>query len=91
MERFDLNHRFHHIQIKGEHGFGKPEERACRYAMSVLDVEPHETRMVGDNLEWEVIAPQLLGIYAIWFDSLGNGLPEATAARPDRIASVKLV
>jgi phosphoglycolate phosphatase-like HAD superfamily hydrolase len=25
--RFALEHRFDHIQIEGEHGFGKPEER----------------------------------------------------------------
>ncbi len=85
VERFDLTHRFHHIQIEGEHGFGKPEARAYRHAMSVLGVEPHETWMVGDNLEWEVIAPQRLGIHAIWHDSLGNGLSAGTDARPDRI------
>jgi putative hydrolase of the HAD superfamily len=85
VERFDLTHRFHHIQIEGEHGFGKPEERAYPHAMSVLGVEPHETWMVGDNLEWEVIAPQRLGIHAIWHDSLGDGLPADTEARPDRI------
>ncbi len=83
--RFGLTHRFHHIQIEGEHGFGKPEERAYLHAMSVLGVEAHETWMVGDNLEWEVIAPQRLGIHAIWHDSLGGGLPVGTEARPDRI------
>ena len=25
--RFALTHRFDHIQIEGEHGFGKPDER----------------------------------------------------------------
>ena len=38
--RFDLTHRFHHIQIEGEHGFGKPEERAYRHALSALGVDP---------------------------------------------------
>jgi putative hydrolase of the HAD superfamily len=85
VERFDLTHRFHHIQIEGEHGFGKPEERAYRHALSVLGVEAHETWMVGDNLEWEVMAPQRLGIHAIWHDSLSAGLPSGTEARPDRI------
>jgi hypothetical protein len=28
--RFALEHRFDHIQIEAEHGFGKPEERAYR-------------------------------------------------------------
>jgi putative hydrolase of the HAD superfamily len=83
--RFDLTHRFDHIQIEGEHGFGKPDERAYRHAMQALDVGPHETWMVGDNLEWEVVAPQRLGIHAIWHDSLGQRLPRDSAIRPDRI------
>jgi putative hydrolase of the HAD superfamily len=32
LERFALAQRFGHIQIEGEHGFGKPEERAYRHA-----------------------------------------------------------
>jgi putative hydrolase of the HAD superfamily len=83
--RFALEHRFDHIQIEGEHGFGKPEERAYIHAMEVLGVAPHETWMVGDNLEWEVVAPQRLGIYAIWHDGYGVGLPSDSAIRPDRI------
>ena len=31
--------------------------------------------MVGDNLEWEVAAPQRLGIHAIWLDAYKAGLP----------------
>ena len=85
VQRFDLTHRFHHIQIEGEHGFGKPEERAYRHALSVLDVHPSDTWMVGDNLEWEVIAPQRLGIHAIWHDVTGEGVPADSSARPDRI------
>jgi putative hydrolase of the HAD superfamily len=83
--RFDLAHRFDHIQIEGEHGFGKPDERAYRHAMRALDVEPHDTWMVGDNLEWEVVAPQRLGIHAIWHDPVGQGLPPDSPIRPDRI------
>jgi putative hydrolase of the HAD superfamily len=85
VERFELTHRFHHIQIEGEHGFGKPEERAYRHALASLGVAPTQTWMVGDNLEWEVIAPQQLGIHAIWHDLMGEGVPDGHAARPDRI------
>jgi len=85
IERFDLVRRFHHIQIEGEHGFGKPEPRAYRHAMETLGVQAHETWMVGDNLEWEVIAPQKLGIHAIWYDPHGSGVPEGSVAKPDRI------
>jgi putative hydrolase of the HAD superfamily len=83
--RFALEHRFDHIQIEGEHGFGKPEERAYTHAMEVLDVRPHETWMVGDNLEWEVVGPQRLGIHAIWHDGYGIGLPPDSPIVPDRI------
>ena len=85
IERFDLERRFDHIQIEGEHGFGKPEERAYRHALQRLQVAPHETWMVGDNLEWEVAAPQRLGIHAIWYDGESRGLPATTDVRPDRI------
>jgi putative hydrolase of the HAD superfamily len=83
--RFALEHRFDHIQIEGEHGFGKPEEQAYRHALAALGVEAKDSWMVGDNLEWEVVAPQRLGIYAIWYDGYGIGLPPDSPIRPDRI------
>lgn len=85
IEQFDLAPLFDHVQIEGEHGFGKPETQAYRHALEALGVEPHETWMVGDNLEWEVAAPQRLGITGIWHDHLGVGLPSGSPIRPDRI------
>ncbi|HLY46658.1 MAG TPA: HAD family hydrolase [Stellaceae bacterium] len=85
VERFALEHRFDHIQIEGEHGFGKPEEQAYRHALAALGVAADEAWMVGDNLEWEVVAPQRLGIYAIWYDGYSVGLPPGSPIRPDRI------
>jgi len=85
VERFELAHRFDHIQIEGEHGFGKPEERAYLHAMEALGVTASDTWMVGDNLEWEIEAPQRLGIYAIWMDVHGDGLPAGSTVKPDRI------
>ena len=85
VERFALTHRFDHIQIEGEHGFGKPEERAYLHAMQALGVSAPETWMIGDNLEWEIEVPQRLGIYAIWIDAHGEGLPAGTSIKPDRI------
>jgi len=83
--RFALEERFDHVQIEGEHGFGKPEERAYTHAMEALGVGPRETWMVGDNLEWDIVAPQRLGIYAIWYDGYATGLPSDCPVRPDRI------
>lgn len=83
--RFALQERFDHIQIEGEHGFGKPDEQAYLHAMKSLGVGPRDTWMIGDNLEWEIVAPQKLGIYSIWMDAHGEGLPQDTPVKPDRI------
>jgi len=85
IERWGLASYFHHIQIEGEHGFGKPEERAYRHAMAALGVAPGDCWMVGDNLEWEVAAPQRLGIMGVWVDPWDEGLPPGHTARPDRV------
>ena len=81
--RFELALRFDHIQIEEEAGFGQPDERAYLHAMQALGVQAGETWMVGDNLEWEIAAPQRLGIFAIWHDALGEGLPAGSAIQPD--------
>jgi putative hydrolase of the HAD superfamily len=83
--RFALTDRFDHIQIEGEHGFGKPDERAYQHAMQALGVTAAETWMIGDNLEWEVEVPQRLGIFSIWIDVHGEGLPAESTVKPDRI------
>ena len=86
INKFDLENHFDHIQIEGEAGIGKPELEAYKKALTALEVKASETWMVGDNLEWEVIAPQKLGIFAIWRDPQGDGtLPKNTTAKPDMI------
>jgi putative hydrolase of the HAD superfamily len=85
IERFSLSGYFDHIQIEGEHDFGKPDLRAYWHALSALHADPATTWMVGDNLEWEVAAPQKLGIFGIWHDHLGRGLPANSPVKPDRI------
>ena len=85
IERFGLGGFFQHIQIEGEHGFGKPEEQSYLHALGGLGVTPAEAWIVGDNLVWEVEAPQRLGIFSVWYDGVGKGLPMHTSVRPDRI------
>lgn len=85
IERFALEGFFDHIQIEGEFGAGKPDERAFRNALAALGVEPGNAWMVGDNLEADILGAQRAGIHAIWVDSAGDGLPEGTPVRPDRI------
>lgn len=74
-----------HIQIEGAFGVGKPEPAVYYHALESLDSSPEETWMVGDNLEFDVFAPMRLGIYGVWVDHAGVGLPDDIPMRPDRI------
>lgn len=85
IKRFDLEHRFDHIQVEGDVGFGKPETEAYLHALRAVGADANSAWMVGDNLEWEVAAPKRLGIHTVWHDHTGNGLPENPPAQPDRI------
>jgi putative hydrolase of the HAD superfamily len=85
IERFDLAHRFDHIQIEGEFGRGKPEPDVYHHALGRLGCATHEAWMVGDNIEWEVATPQRLGLRGIWYDPHGDGLPADSTVQPDRI------
>ena len=85
IERFDLSKYFETILIEGELGFGKPDLRIYRLALSTLGLKPEETCMIGDNLNWDVEAPQELGIRTIWIDRKERGLPIGSKAMPHRI------
>ena len=86
IERFGLAPFFSYIFIEGELGMGKPDERVFRHALERFGVvDPSEAWMVGDRLEYDVKPAQKLGIYAIWVDRRGEGLPESITVQPDRI------
>ena len=85
IERFDLAHRFDHIQIEGEFGLGKPEPDVYRHALERLGCDACDAWMVGDNYEWEVVAPQKLGMCGIWYDPFEAGVPAAATAKPTRV------
>jgi putative hydrolase of the HAD superfamily len=85
IERFALAAHFDYIGIEGEVGHGKPHREAYEAALRGLRCTPEDTWMVGDNLEWDVSGAQAVGIYGIWLDTHGDGLPHDAPARPDRI------
>ena len=85
IEKFGLASFFDCILIEGEFGAGKPDETVYLHVLDQLDSKPQDAWMVGDNLEWEVAAPQRLGICGIWIDPSGAGLPSSTTVHPDRI------
>jgi len=85
IEQYDLARFFDVIVIEGEFGVGKPEEAVYRHVLAALRARPEDAWMVGDNLEWDVAAPQRLGLTGVWVDGPGLGLPEAAPATPHHI------
>ena len=85
ISRFDLAQYFELILIEGEFGIGKPDKRVFLEALKRMEVVAQDTWMVGDNLEWDIVVPQTLGLMAVWVDFAGVGLPEDSEIRPDHI------
>lgn len=74
IERFDLSGYFDFIYIEGEHEHGKPDHEVYDYTLRKLDTGYSNAWMVGDKYEWEVLAPQELGIKGVWVNSHGKVL-----------------
>jgi putative hydrolase of the HAD superfamily len=85
IERYDLARFFDIVVIEGEFGVGKPDEAVYRHVLGALAVPAIAAWMVGDHLDWDVAAPQRLGLRAAWIDAEGRGLPEGSLVRPDRV------
>lgn len=85
LERFGLSHLFDYVIIEEEFGFGKPDERVFLHTLEKLKVTAAETWMVGDDLERDIAGAQKVGIFGIWVDWRGAGLPESAPVRPDKI------
>jgi len=85
IERHDLARFFDAILVEGEFGVGKPDEAVYRHVLKALGMTPDEALMVGDHLEWDVGAPQRLGLTGVWMDRGGVGLPHGSAVQPHRI------
>ena len=95
VELHKLDTIFDSILIDGELGYGKPEERVYREALDLLGVQPSETWMVGDGLEWDLATAQQLGIVGVWvmwpaskykvLNLPASALPENSKVRPDHV------
>ena len=87
IERFGLERHFDCILIEGELGYGKPDPRIYRDALTCLGTEIGDTWIIGDNLSWEVEIPKQLGFTCIWNDIRRSGIPEQILFLPDRVIS----
>ena len=78
INRFGLEAYFKAILIEEELGFGKPVQEVYLRAMEEMDLGSEDVWAVGDHLEFDVLGPQKLGIFAIWNDYAKEGLPSST-------------
>jgi putative hydrolase of the HAD superfamily len=85
LDRFNLNGFFEFILIETEVGFRKPDIRIYELALEQLSLSSEDVWMVGDNLEWDIEAPQKVGIYSIWNDFRKEGLPINPSIIPNKI------
>ena len=85
IERFKLERFFECVLIEGEVGIAKPDPEIFLMALDQLRLSPEKTWMVGDNLEWDIGGAQAVGIFAVWNDWRGNGLPTDSTVKPDRM------
>ncbi len=85
IDRFMLRDYFDFILVEGEVGYGKPDERIYRDALKIADVNAKNTWMVGDNLHFDILAAQQLGIFTVWNDHKNEGLPADSNIIPDLI------
>ena len=74
---------FESVLIAGEFGAAKPDPEVFRHTLSRLEATPEQTWMVGDNLVTDIGGAQAVGIYGIWVDRQGRGLPLESSVAPD--------
>lgn len=87
LERFNLTGFFDVVLIESELGFGKPDRRVFERALTTLRLQPADAWMVGDNIEWEIVPAQALGIHDVWVDHAGTGVPADAPVQPTRIVA----
>jgi putative hydrolase of the HAD superfamily len=85
LERFGLEPYFDHILIEGEFGAGKPDASVFRHMLGRFNVMAEDAWMVGDDLQRDISGAQALGMFTIWVDWRGGGLPASSPIVPDRI------
>jgi putative hydrolase of the HAD superfamily len=85
LEKHNLTRFFDYVLVEGEFGVGKPNIEVYRHVSGHFGIDPADAWMVGDNLEFDVAAPQSIGMTGIWLDHRRKGLPVDTPFHPDRI------
>ena len=68
MDNCGLSKYFGQVIISEEAGFTKPEKEIFLKAMEAAESEPHESIMIGDDLNADVMGALSAGMQAVHFD-----------------------
>jgi putative hydrolase of the HAD superfamily len=85
INRFCLSEFFDFYLIEEEVGFGKPDIRVFEMALERFGLRADQVWMVGDNLVWDIEAPQKVGIFSVWNDYKKKGISISSTIVPDKI------
>lgn len=66
----DLEDKFDHIYISGEHGFEKPDLTPFQAMAKALDLAPEELVYVGDHPVFDVDASRRAGYTPVWVKTI---------------------
>ncbi len=83
--RFQLEQYFDFILIEGEFGVGKPDPRVFNYGLEQFGASPEQVWMIGDDLEFDMLPAQALGIGTVWVNHANESLPADGSIQPTRI------
>lgn len=71
IERLRLDRFLHHLVTSEETGREKPHASMFQQAMAKLGLAPHETCMIGDDYEKDILGALALGITPFWLNRDG--------------------
>jgi len=72
LEVTGLLNYFQVVITRDESGVVKPDPKAFIPAIEVLGVNPSETAVVGDSLEWDILGAKSLGMKGVWINRRGE-------------------
>ncbi|MEM3536773.1 MAG: HAD family hydrolase [Candidatus Bathyarchaeia archaeon] len=72
IERLGLSHYMDAVVFCRDVGWRKPAKQIFEYALKKLDALPQECVFVGDDLRWDVVGSQAIGISSIIIDRKGS-------------------
>jgi HAD superfamily hydrolase (TIGR01509 family) len=84
LKKFGVEDYFAAVVCSSEVGYRKPHRLIFEAILSMVEVSPGESAMVGDSLEHDIAGAASLGMRTVWFKPDGVS---ASEIKPDHIVS----